>query len=427
MRHTVIPFLLGLALLAAGCGSSSSTTSAPRDTTTNGYSRDGSQLRLQARIYHSSDTRSSVYFKLHTEDLLYKSEGGGGPFRANVLLTYEAFAANGSKLPMDSASTYVRDRGDGKDPDKELIGSMEMKRNATQAFTLKVTARDLNRDQETVVHLRVPEAQLGDRNDFLPVDAATGLPLFDDHLAQGGRVKVMCEQLPGRLLTVRWFDQQFKLPAPVFTEGTPGAIDLSPDSIYTITTSERGSFELDLPGSGFVHITPDTSSQRGYTLFVLSSSYPVIRKATEMLPPLRYITSMQEWERICSATNKRTAVEKFWLDAAGDRERARDAIRAYYGRVESANRNFTSHVEGWRTDRGLVHIIFGPPSTVRRTEKGEVWTYGEENNLMSLSFSFHKRNGDFTDNDYVLDRDPMFKGAWYRNVESWRNGRFYQN
>ncbi len=97
-----------------------------------------------------------MYFKLHTEDLLYKSEGGGGPFRANVLLTYEAFAANGSKLPMDSASTYVRDRGDGKDPDKELIGSMEMKRNATQAFTLKVTARDLNRDQETVVHLRVP-------------------------------------------------------------------------------------------------------------------------------------------------------------------------------------------------------------------------------------------------------------------------------
>ncbi|MBK8614807.1 MAG: GWxTD domain-containing protein [Flavobacteriales bacterium] len=427
MRQTLTPFLLGLALLATGCGSSSSTTSAPRDTTTNGYGRDASQLRLQARIYHSSATSSSVYFKLHTEDLLYKSEGGGGPFRANVLVTYEAYAANGSKLPLDSASTYVRDRGDSKDPDKELIGSMEMKRNATAAFTLKVTARDLNRDQETFVYLRVPEAQLGDRNDFLPVDARTGLPLFDDHLAQGGPVKVMCEQLPGRTLQLRWYDQQFKLPAPVFTEGTPGPIDLSPDSSYTITTSDRGSFELDLPPTGFVHITPDTSAQRGYTLFVLSSSYPVIRKATEMLPPLRYITSMQEWERISSATNKRMAVEKFWLDAAGDRERARDAIRAYYGRVESANRNFTSHVEGWRTDRGLVHIIFGPPSTVRRTEKGEVWTYGEENNLMSLSFNFHKRNGDFTDNDYVLDRDPMFKGAWYRNVESWRNGRFYQN
>src|SRR5690606_4540256 len=31
------------------------------------------------------------------------------------------------------------------------------------------------------------------------------------------------------------------------------------------------------------------------------------------------------------------------------------------------------------------------------------------------------------DNDLVLERDPMLKGAWYRNVESWRNGRVYQN
>ena len=27
----------------------------------------------------------------------------------------------------------------------------------------------------------------------------------------------------------------------------------------------------------------------------------------------------------------------------------------------------------------------------------------------------------------VLERDPALKGAWYRNVESWRNGRIYQN
>ena len=26
-----------------------------------------------------------------------------------------------------------------------------------------------------------------------------------------------------------------------------------------------------------------------------------------------------------------------------------------------------------------------------------------------------------------LDRDPAFKGAWYRNVEAWRNGRVRSN
>lgn len=69
----------------------------------------------------------------------------------------------------------VCDRGDSKDP-RRLIGSMEMKRNATAAFTLKVTARDLNRDQETFVYLRVPEAQLGDRNDFCRWTPSLGCP-----------------------------------------------------------------------------------------------------------------------------------------------------------------------------------------------------------------------------------------------------------
>ena len=47
--------------------------------------------------------------------------------------------------------------------------------------------------------------------------------------------------------------------------------------------------------------------------------------------------------------------------------------------------------------------------------------------MMSLSFTFTKRQGPYSDNDMTLDRDPAFKGAWYRNVESWRNGRIVQN
>ena len=95
--------------------------------------------------------------------------------------------------------------------------------------------------------------------------------------------------------------------------------------------------------------------------------------------------------------------------------------------MENSNRHFSALVEGWRTDRGLVHIIFGTPTTIYKSETNETWIYGEENNLMSLTFTFVKRKSVFSDNDLVLERDPMLKGAWYRNVESWRNGRVYQN
>ena len=111
---------------------------------------------------------------------------------------------------------------------------------------------------------------------------------------------------------------------------------------------------------------------------------------------------------------------------AGSRERAREAIAAYYGRVESADRHFTSYTQGWKTDRGLVHIIFGTPTTIRKDDRSETWIYGDETNLMSLMFAFHKRDDPFSDNDLVLQRDPQLKTAWYRNVESWRNGRILQ-
>ena len=84
-------------------------------------------------------------------------------------------------------------------------------------------------------------------------------------------------------------------------------------------------------------------------------------------------------------------------------------------------------MEGWRTDRGLVHIIFGTPTTIYRSARGETWIYGEESNLMSTTFTFVRRSSPFSENDLVLERDPLLKGAWYRNVESWRNGRVLQN
>ena len=42
---------------------------------------------------------------------------------------------------------------------------------------------------------------------------------------------------------------------------------------------------------------------------------------------------------------------------------------------------------------------------------------------MSLVFTFVRREEPFSNNDLVLRRDPQLKSAWYRNVESWRNGR----
>ncbi len=391
------------------------------------YGQEAAALEFNARIYHGPDQASVIHFMLRTHDLLYKSDGGGAPYRAVVRITYEALSDWTGKTLIDSASTLVKDVSEEPAEDRELIGQLEMRRNEQRSFVIRITAEDLNRGTRSTRLIAVDKAVANVRQNFLPIEADRDLPIFDDHLSGPGQLRVRCEQYTDRTLLGAYYQQEFGLPAPVFAEQGPVTVDTSPDSTFTVQVGPDGLFALNLRQRGFYHFRPDTSTQAGFTLFVLGTDHPRVRAAAEMVPPLRYITSMQEYERMLSDTSVRKAVERFWLDAAGSKDRARSAIRAYYERVENANRYFTSFVEGWRTDRGLVHIIFGTPNTIHKTAQGEAWIYGEETNLMSLTFRFKQRDLPFTDNDLQLERDPMLKGAWYRNVESWRNGRIVQN
>ncbi|MFN6115594.1 MAG: GWxTD domain-containing protein [Flavobacteriales bacterium] len=417
--HVLAPLLV----LLAACGSSTSVT---RDNVAYMYGKGADQLRLEARIYHHAPERSTLYYKLPTRDLLYKSDGGGGPYKASLRITYEAFPEWGSKVLLDSASTLVQDKSDDPGLEKELVGSIDLRRNEHKSFVLRVTVRDLNRETQATTFIRVDRRETAIRQYFMPIDPRNGLPYFTDQFRPGTSVKVRCDAFANATLNVVRVPADAALPAPVFSNTTKKASS-SPDSTFRVTVDADGTFLLSDLRTGTLRFQLDTLDDRGYSLFTLSDCYPYAASAQDMLKPLRYITSMQEYERITKQDDLRKAIEKFWMDCTGDREKAREAIRKYYGRVESANRHFTSSVEGWRTDRGLVLIIFGTPTSIHKAENGETWIYGEENNLMSSSFTFVKRADPYSDNDLLLERDPMLKGAWYRNVESWRNGRVYQN
>ncbi len=426
MRTTVIITALLVMLFAPGCGSSVSSTQ--RDNVAYLYGKGSAAIQLRARVHHPDDQHSKIYFKLPTRDLLYKSDGSGAPFKALVRLSYHAYSDWNARAPVDSASILVEDLASTPNSDQDLIGSLNMRNGSLRSYILRITARDLHRDAQSTLVMQVGREGDGMRHYFLPVDPQNGVPLFDDHLPVGSKVRVRCDKFKGRTLYGAKHAVENSLPAPVFTGGGSPRPASTADSLFQVVVDEvEGTFDLDLLAPGILHLQPEASNAEGYSLFALTDAYPLVGTPADMLGPLRYITSMQEYERITKAPDMRKAIETFWLDAAGDRERAREAIRIYYARVENANRHFTSHTEGWRTDRGLVHIIFGTPNTIYRSERNETWIFGEENNLMNLTFIFNRQNGPYTNNDLVLQRDPMFKGAWYRNVESWRNGRVYQN
>ncbi|HRH38683.1 MAG TPA: hypothetical protein PK760_10075, partial [Flavobacteriales bacterium] len=179
--------------LLAACGSAPQALK--HDNQVGLYGKGTSTLRLGARVYHNTTSHSIIYYKLSSRDLLYKSDGNGTPFKAFARITYESYADWGSKQLLDSASTVIEDKTTDPEEVKELIGSMDLRRIEGKSFIVRVTARDLNRDNESSLVLRVDKDGKASRQYFMPTDTMNGLPYFDDHLMLGKSVRVRCEVL----------------------------------------------------------------------------------------------------------------------------------------------------------------------------------------------------------------------------------------
>ncbi len=146
--------------------------------------------------------------------------------------------------------------------------------------------------------------------------------------------------------------------------------------------------------------------------------FPRPSRLADLLQPLRYISKNAEFDKINNATDKKAELDAFWLARNKDKERARQLLKLYYQRVEEANFYFTTYKAGWQTDKGLVFIIFGQPTVVRKFSSKEVWFYKEQNNRQPVEFVF-ERVGEL----FYLDRDRAYRQVWDYTISLWRKGK----
>lgn len=162
---------------------------------------------------------------------------------------------------------------------------------------------------------------------------------------------------------------------------------------------------------------------RTMPLLVVPVDFPGQRTAPELIDPLLYLTMAAERQQLRQAADPKRAIDQFWLSAAGgDQARGRDLIRRYYGLVTTANELFTGHKAGWLTDRGLLYVVLGAPSSVRRLPTGEErWLYDAAGRGdRQTSFTFRPRPSTLAPDNYELVRRPEYETLWYAAVERWR-------
>ena len=113
---------------------------------------------------------------------------------------------------------------------------------------------------------------------------------------------------------------------------------------------------------------------------------------------LRYIVPSKQLREIIEASQerKRELFEAFWKARDPTPETAvNELMNEYYRRVAYSNARFSTFKEGWETDMGMVHILFGLPSDVERhpfdidSRPYEIWYYYD----LNRQFVFQDRAG----------------------------------
>lgn len=208
-------------------------------------------------------------------------------------------------------------------------------------------------------------------------------------------------------------------------------IDYEPDT--TVALPYNDALPLMFPMEGVYLCSVDREIADGYSFFNFGETYPELNSPEKMLEPLAYLTSSDELAVLKSGLRPKASLDEFWIGCGGNVEKSRELIRIFYTRVRYSNYYFTSFKEGWRTERGMVYIIYGPPDKVYKTSDGELWGYRKPTVRTSwggrfrvkedyLFFTFRKRNSVFSDNDFYVSRTETLVTQWDQAVASWRKG-----
>ncbi len=199
---------------------------------------------------------------------------------------------------------------------------------------------------------------------------------------------------------------------------------------FDLPQLDEGIYRVEVTVAMLVEATGDPvpfrSERRDFA--VRGITFPQIATLDEMVDALVYIARKEELnhiQRAETAEEKRHRFDAFWGTLMPEPVRAANLLKLYYNRVEEANLRYSSYKEGWKTDRGMIFILFGPPLYVDTQLEHETWrySYDEYDRISALVFTrrrIYASGGLFE--AFLLQRDYGYEAGWRRAVRQWRRG-----
>ena len=338
-------------------------------------------LAHQHRVFHQSSDSTSLFLRINKNELLFKNDGSG--FKANLKISYKFFSSFESETITDSISFLLKDIPG--DETKFIMHTFSFPLATGLNKLTELTLHDLNNNQKRRDFISIDKSTLFGQQNFVVEDINQN-KIFENYVHVNSIFKIHYAHNPVKSIFVKYYKDDNEIAAPPFFNNYKKPFDYTPDSTFEVMQDQH----IRLTQTGLYHFQVDSTMQEGKTIFVFQHSYPEIKQVVDLVYPLRYITTKKEFDDILSVSKPKLSVDKLWLEVGGNKDRARKLIKHYYGRVRNSNNFFTSNKEGWKTDRGIIYIVYGPPHAIYKNSFSETWIYGDESNMMSISFNFLK-------------------------------------
>ncbi len=416
--------IFAVLMMLAGCSLLKETTSA-----TANYAAlyNPSELSLNAdyRVYHLSDLMSTLYIRMYPSELLFNQANEEGEYRALVKLEHSLFELDtrGQIISkVDSASNLIKLRK--KDQERSAyLSSLILPIPYGKKYLLKLEISDLQRGTTGLTYLLVDKSDKFNSQNFSVISAGNALPRFMDYQRFGEVFSIRYQDREADTIYLDFFKDEYELPRPPIRRIEISSYPVVRDTTIAIPFADTIIFTL--PGKGMYHFRVDSTREEGLTLFNFGDTYPQIRKEHDMIEPLFYIAYPVEYTELLKSEGNKLAIDEFWLRRASNMDRSRELIRIYYNRVLYSNIYFTANREGWKTDRGLVYILFGPPDRMKDTGTSQIWYYISRRRSQIVEFKFNRDTDYHTNDAFNLEKNPNTMRYLDEAIRSWNKGKVH--
>ncbi len=365
-------------------------------------------------LLHENDSITLLIVETDMNKLKYKKKDNSDKLIAKYKIEFQIYPDITSNSVADSNSVYFED-------------SVYFAANRRQTHQVKM---ELPSGQTHFVNIQMTDLHSGKRyNRFHEIaknseDAlnyltknASGNIHYPDYKRFYDRYRFSYrDNLKIGLIALRFDIEKARLASPPFADPSqPDSGFQADDTLFL----EQGILNTQ-NRRGFYLIRRKNSNHGGKGFLLLNEDFPKPAGNNSFIAPLRYITTNREFMKMRYAPDKLMAKKSFWQDATNDFDRAYERMNEYDRRIILANTYFSSYKEGWKTDRGMIFIIFGKPTSILKYEEQEKWIYNEEQGRQ-LTFVFKKQASPFAVSDYFLERKESYRIPWYQQVETWKN------